>query len=156
LLSILQTEYPQYLVNASRLLRKSFPSSPYALNILPAVRRLGPVSYVLGGSTALFNEALLLLWNQESNLHAMADLLDEMDKQGVESNEITVKFLKGVRKVRARELQGLNGAWRRMWWEIANIEEGWLRLQAALHRYTSEVMMREREMVLDLESSIEE
>ena len=156
LLSILQTEYPQYLINTSRLLRESFPSSPYALNILPAVRRLGPVAHVLGASTALFNETLLLLWNQESYLHAMADLLDEMDKQGVESNEITIKFLKGVGRVRARELKKGNGAWRSMWWGLPNIEEGWLRVNAALERCIKEAEMREREAVQDLDVSNEE
>ena len=152
LLSILQTEYPQYLLHACRLRRQAYPSSPYSLNFLPAVRRLGPVSYVLGASTALFNENLLLLWNQESNLRAMADLLDEMDKQGVESNEITIKFLKGVLRLRAIESQGSNGAWRRMWWGIADIEQGSLRLYAVLKRCIKEAKMREKEM----EGSIEE
>lgn len=156
LLSILQTEYPQYLVNASRLLRKSFPSSPYALNILPAVRRLGPVSYVLGASTALFNETLLLLWNQASNLHGMADLLDEMDKQGVESNEVTIQLLKGVKRVRDRELKRGNGAWRSMWWGIADVNEGWLRVEAAFFRCVKEAKMRESEMAQDLEVPSEE
>ena len=156
LLSILQTEYPQYLADISRLLRNSFPSSPYALNILPAVRRLGPVSYVLGASTALFNETLLLLWNQESNLHAMADLLDEMDKQGVESNEITIKFLKGLKRVRNTELRGENGAWRRMWWQIADIEKGWQRLATAFLRCVEEANLREKETVQDVGDPIEE
>ena len=145
LLSILQTEYPQYLTLVSRTLREHFPSSTYALNILPAVRRLGPISYVLGASTALYNETLLLLWNQESDLHGMADLLDEMGKQGVESNEVTTKFLRGVKQVRTSELLGANGAWRSMWWRMASVEEGWQRVAAGLERCAREVSLMEEE-----------
>ena len=145
LLSILQTEYPQYLTQISRLLRESFPSSPYPLNLLPAVRRLGTASYVLGASTALYNETLLLLWNKESDLHAMADLLDEMAKGGVESNEVTVTFLKGIKNIRSAKLAGKGGAWQSMWWQMGSIEEGWQRVAAGLERCQLEVSMKERE-----------
>lgn len=159
LLSILQTEYPQYLVQISRLLREYFPSSPYPLNLLPAIRRLGTASHVLGASTALYNETILLLWNQEPDLHAMADLLDEMAKEGVESNEVTVAFLKGIRNIRTRKLTGKGGAWQRMWWRMGSIEEGWQRVAASLERCQREVKvkenLREREMAEEMEGEEE-
>ncbi|KAG7009076.1 hypothetical protein G7Y79_00003g009440 [Physcia stellaris] len=145
LLSLLSTEYPLYLTHASRLLRNSFPTSPYALHLLAHVRRLGPISYVLGASTALFNETLLSLWRQEADLHGMADLLDEMGKQGVESNEVTVRFLTWLRIVRQEEMEGAAGEWRRMWWRMGPVDEGWRRVADGLEKCVREVSAREVE-----------
>lgn len=145
LLSLLRTEYPLYLTHASRLLRNSFATSPYALHLLPHVRRLGPISYVLGASTALFNETLLSLWRQEGDLHGMADLLDEMGKQGVESNEVTVQFLTWLKLVRQEEVEGGSGEWRRLWWRMGAVDEGWRRVADGLERCVREVRAREME-----------
>ena len=145
LLSLLRTEFPLYLTHASRLLRNSFPTSPYALHLLPHVRRLGPISYVLGASTALFNETLLSLWRQEGDLHGLADLLDEMGKQGVESNEVTVQFLTWLKMVRQEEVEGASGEWRKLWWRMGPVDEGWRRVADGLERCVREVSAREVE-----------
>lgn len=145
LLSLLRTEYPLYLTHASRLLRNSFPTSPYALHLLPHVRRLGPISYVLGASTALFNETLLSVWRQEGDLHGMADLLDEMGKQGVECNEVTVQFLTWLKMVRQEEVEGASGEWRRLWWRMGPVDEAWRRVADGLERCVREVSAREVE-----------
>lgn len=155
LLSLLRTEYPSYLLIVSRLLRTSFPTSTYALHLLPTVRRLGPISYVLGASTGLFNETLLLLWNQEKDLHGMADLLDEMGQQGIEGDEVTVKFLKAVGRVRRSELAGHKGEWRKLWWTIGSMQEGWARVTGGLERCKGEVRARV-EMERDEEEEDEE
>jgi len=139
LLSILTTEYPLYLVACCRLLRRSFPLSPYPLVILSHVKRLGPLSYVLGASANLYNETLYLLWATKNDLHGMADLLQEMRNQGVESNDVTVAFLKGVQRRRRYELSGQNGVWRQKWWGMAPVEEGWERLCEGL-----EVVLQEQ------------
>jgi len=128
LLSILTKEYPLYLVACCRLLRRSFPLSPYPLAMLSHVKRLGPLSYVLGASANLYNETLYLLWVTKNDLHGMADLLQEMRNQGVESNDVTVAFLKAVRRRRRYELSGQNGVWRQKWWGLGPVEEGWGRL----------------------------
>lgn len=128
LLSILTKEYPLYLVACCRLLRRSFPLSPYPLAILSHVKRLGSLSYVLGASANLYNETLYLLWVTKNDLHGMADLLQEMRNQGVESNDVTVAFLKAVQRRRRYELSGQNGVWRQKWWGMGPVEEGWGRL----------------------------
>ncbi|KAL8797501.1 MAG: hypothetical protein Q9195_000317 [Heterodermia aff. obscurata] len=143
LLSILQTEYPEFLSKTLCILRTSFPTSPFALHLLPTVRRLGPISYVLGASTALYNETMLLMWNHEGNLHAMADLLDEMRKKGVESDPVTLAFLTGLKQVRNFELADHGGKWRRMWWSMGSQVEGWQRIAQGLERCREEVMARQ-------------
>lgn len=139
LLSILTKEYPLYLVACCRLLRRSFPLSPYPLAILSHVKRLGSLSYVLGASANLYNETLYLLWVTKNDLHGMADLLQEMRNQGVESNDVTVAFLKAVQRRRRYELSGQNGVWRQKWWGMGPVEEGWGRLYEGI-----EVVMQEQ------------
>ena len=146
LLSILQTEYPKYLYQALRILRKSFPGSTFALHALPTVRRLGPISHVLGASTALYNETLLVMWSQEGDLNAMADLLDEMRKLGVESDQVTLALLTGLGKTRTAELAGKNGKWRKMWWSTASGQEGWQRVEQRLERCREEVTAKDMEL----------
>jgi len=143
LLSILTKEYPLYLVACCRLLRRSFPLSPYPLAILSHVKRLGPLSYVLGVSANLYNETLYLLWATKNDLHGMADLLQEMRNQGVESNNVTVAFLKAVRRRRRYELSGKNGVWRQKWWGMGPVEEGWGRL----HESMEVVLQEQRERI---------
>ena len=128
LLSILTEEYPLYLVACCRLLRRCFPQSSFSLAILPQVKQLGPVSYVLGASADLYNETLYLLWASKNDIHGMADLLQEMRNQGVESNDVTLSFLNGIRRRRRYEMSGKNGVWRQKWWGMGPVAEAWGRL----------------------------
>ncbi|MCJ1450609.1 hypothetical protein MMC28_000942 [Mycoblastus sanguinarius] len=129
LVSILQSNYAHYTLSALRLLRRHHPTSFYSLHLLPTIKRLGPISYVLGASTALYNETIFLKWTQFSDLHGMADLMQEMINQGVESNEVTLVFLDGVKTKRSQGRQGQMGDVVKAWWNMRGTQEGWNRVQ---------------------------
>ena len=95
-LSIVQHNYGPCCLEALQLLRREFPASPYAQKILPTIKRLGVISYVLGATSSLYNELLYLLWTQYADLHGMADLLQEMRNRGVEQNGVTTALIMGV------------------------------------------------------------
>lgn len=130
LISILQSNYADYLVFALRLFRRHHPSSFYALYLLPHVKRLGPISYVLGASTGLYNEVLFLKWTQFSDLHGMADLMQEMLNQGIETNEVTMVFLRRLRAKRGHGLTGRFGPVMFKWWDMRGNRDGWRRMWA--------------------------
>lgn len=139
LLSILQQNYGSYCLHAMRLLRTQFPTSPYAFRILPSLKRLGPISYVLGASTHLYNELLFLKWAQYSDLHGMADLLVEMGTQGLEANEVTLAVLKAVGRERQRAREGMRGELLRAWWGMGGVAEGWRRVNGLMRTAGREV-----------------
>lgn len=130
LISILQSNYADYLVSALRLFRRHHPSSFYALYLLPHMKRLGPISYVLGASTGLYNEILFLKWTQFSDLHAMADLMQEMLNQGIETNEVTMVFIRRLWAKRRHGLIGRFGPVMQKWWDMRGNREGWNRVWA--------------------------
>lgn len=130
LISILQSNYADYLVSALRLFRRHHTSSFYALYLLPHVKRLGPISYVLGASTGLYNEVLFLKWTQFSDLHGMGDLMQEMLNQGIEANEVTMVFLRRLRAKRSHGLTGRFGPIMFNWWDMRGNRDGWRRMWA--------------------------
>lgn len=151
-LSIVQHNYGNYCLEALQLLRREFPASPYALKILPTIRRLGAISYVLGATSNLYNELLYIRWTQYTDMHGMADLLEEMRNKGVEQNEVTAAVVRAVRRERTaflgednyRKGEDLGGKeWkipqRRVatrpedsatlaWWQLRGVHEAWDRL----------------------------
>lgn len=74
-----------------------------------------------------------------NDLHGMADLLQEMRNQGVESNDVTVKLLEGIKKRRSYEMAGKNGLWSQKWWAMGPVVEDWQRLYEGL-----EVVLQEQ------------
>jgi hypothetical protein len=128
LISILQYNYADYLLSALRLLRRHHPTSFYALYLLPHMKRLGPISYVLGASTAFYNEILFLKWTQFSDLHGMADLMQEMINQGIETNEVTMVFIRRLNAKRRYGRMGRFGPVLQKWWDMRGNVEGWKRV----------------------------
>ncbi|MCJ1482687.1 hypothetical protein MMC06_002853 [Schaereria dolodes] len=118
LLSLLQTNYSLLCVFAIRIFRTKFPASPYAMNLLPNIKRLGPISYVLGASVDLYNELLYLRWVQYSDLHSVTELVNEMLDQGIGSNGITVKVLIDVERKRSKGTKGELGEFMKAWWSL--------------------------------------
>lgn len=125
LITILQTNYADYLLSALRLLRRHHPTSFYALYLLPHMKRLGPISYVLGASTSLYNEILFLKWTQFGDLHGMADLMQEMINQGIETNEVTMVFIRRLNSKRRYGRMGRLGPVLQKWWDMRGNVEGW-------------------------------
>lgn len=166
-LSILQNNYGTYCLEALRLLRREFPTSPYALQVLPAIKRLGSISYVLGASPSLYNEIIFLKWTRYTDLHGIADLLKEMCNQGVEANEVTLTILKAISSERRAKLAAVrNGAPQPVdntsfkyeltgaWWTMRAVQEAWNRILPMFRRIKME--HRQRLLELDEESGGEE
>ena len=139
LLSILQANYAHYCLYALRLFRDRGLISPYALNLLPHLKSLGPVSYVLGASTALYNEILYQKWIQFSDVQGLADLMEEMVNQGISPNITTVEFLRFVDRCRRQDLYGKNGGAKRTWWSLRPVKEGWRRIKDLYVRFMGEI-----------------
>ncbi|KAF2746919.1 hypothetical protein M011DRAFT_468200 [Sporormia fimetaria CBS 119925] len=94
--NILFPNFPKLILFAARLLRKSFPTSPQCLALLPALKFLGRSSYALGATTQLYNLLLRTVWIQYNSYAHLDALLKEMDNAGIEFDANTVTFLNNV------------------------------------------------------------
>ncbi|KIW76487.1 hypothetical protein Z517_11233 [Fonsecaea pedrosoi CBS 271.37] len=103
-LAILQHTYPASILLALRLYMNFYPSSPYALLLLPRIRSLGTTSYVLGASPQFYNSLMSLVWLTRSSLREVDELLSEMERGGVEMDEGTYSVLGGIEEERALEM----------------------------------------------------
>lgn len=133
-LSVMQNNYSGYCLSALRLLRREFPRSPYVLHLLPTIKRFGPISYVLGATTALYNEILFVKWTQYSDLAGMADLVKEMLDKGVEINEVSIHLLAAVAQERQTALSAdgdVNQA-TKTWWRLSGVQDSWDRVRLLL------------------------
>ena len=139
ILSILKSNYAHCCLHALRRFRDRNLSSSYALKILPHLKSLGPVSYVLGASGALYNEILYQKWDQFHDVQGLADLMEEMVNQGVSPDVTTLRFLRFVDRCRRRDLSGRNGPAKRTWWALRPIKEGWRRVKDLYTRFREEI-----------------
>lgn len=164
-LSILQTNYASHLLHALRLLRRHFPTSPYALTLLATLKRLGPISYVLGASIPLYNELLYLRWVHYRDLHGCADLVAEMLDKGVGTDGLTHAVFRDAEKekrrlgrLRKKGVEGFGSAW----WGLQGVVSGWGRWRAEAKRAErvwweeEERVRREREEMSVVEEEGEE
>ena len=151
LLSILHRNYAEYCLHALRLLRRNYPTSFYAPHILSTIKRRGPISHVLGVSTDIYNEILFLKWTQYSDLHGVADTIEEMLNQGIESNEVTVALIKGISKQRRMGRRELSGPVVKEWWTMRGTVEAWRRVLGLFERILSELAKREAMLVDEAE-----
>jgi hypothetical protein len=115
-IAIIAPLYPSLLLTSLRLLSTHFPTSPLTLHILPTIKRHGPTSYVLGATTALYNELLLLRWTVYSDLKGMASLLSEMRSNGVSFDEGTLAVLERVVSERRAVLWASGERGGQVWW----------------------------------------
>lgn len=145
---LLSKNYSHYCLIALRLFRCKFPTSQYALSLLPAIKKFGPVSYVLGASSSLYNELLILKWTQYTDLDGMADLLEEMRKQGVEIDGDTIKILHAVARDRSKALSATpeldSDQVVKAWWRLRGVGESWNRLQELLDDCREEFQKRQK------------
>lgn len=103
--SIINHNYGRYCLKALQVLRKEFPASLYTLMILPTIKTLGSISYVLGATSGLYNELLHLKWTEYADLHGMADILEEMRNQGVQQDRVTAAVIRMVEREREAQLK---------------------------------------------------
>ncbi|KAL8937342.1 MAG: hypothetical protein Q9216_004477 [Gyalolechia sp. 2 TL-2023] len=136
--AILSSNYGDYCLAAMRRLRRAFPMSPYCINMLPTIKRLGPISHVLAASVELYNEILFLQWKEYSDLHGMADLVFEMGNQGIESNEVTLKVLTMVQYARRTAIT--ESRTMKLWWNLRSVDTGWQKIRSAAKKVRYEIV----------------
>ncbi len=156
LLSILYRNYTEYCLHALRLFRRKYPMSFYGPQVLSTIKRRGPISYVLGVSTDIYNEILFLQWTQYSDLHGMADTIEEIINQGIEANEVTIALIKGIAKQRRMGQRGFSGPVVKEWWAMRGNMEGWTRIFNLFARIVSAFSERAAKVVDEEESEDEE
>ena len=152
LLIILNRNYAEYCLTALRLFRQNYPTSSYATHVFATMKARGPISYVLGASSEIYNEVLFLKWTQHSDLHAVADLMEEMLNQGVEGNEGTVALIKGIAQQRRSGTWGYMGPVAKEWWHMRGNVDGWRRVCSFYERIQSELADREDKRADELRS----
>ena len=138
LLVILNRNYAEYCLCALRMFRQNYPTSSYATHVFATMKARGPISYVLGVSSDIYNEVIFLKWTQHSDLHAVADLLEEMLNQGIEGNYVTVALIKGIAQQRRSGIREYMGPVVKEWWHMRGNLEGWSRVRSLYERMQSE------------------
>lgn len=102
--------YPSYLLLGLRLLDRSFARpSPLTLTILPTIKSFGIISHVLGGSTQLYNELLLIHWYRHDDFRGVLDLLNEMEQFGLSWDEETWDIIDHITKMQKAVRDGDRG-----------------------------------------------
>ncbi|KAL8868913.1 MAG: hypothetical protein Q9174_004669 [Haloplaca sp. 1 TL-2023] len=137
--AILSMHYGEYCLAAMRQLRRSHPASPYCMNILPTIKRLGPISHVLGATPDLYNEVLFLRWKEYSDLNGMADLLTEMSNHAIERTHMTLYVLKLVRSSMYCAYAPQQNPSMKLWWELITVQNGMQRLRNLARELSEEV-----------------
>ena len=155
LLLILHRNYAEYCLHTLRLFRRKHPTSLYALHVLTSIKDFGPISYVLGVSTDIYNEFLFLQWTQYSDLHGMADTMAEMHNQGIEGNDVTVALIKGIARLRRRAKRSFAGPVMKEWWYMRGNVEGWRRVEAGYRKITGKLAERAAALGEEVESEDE-
>lgn len=80
--------YPQLLIESLTLLDTKFARpSPYLTHLLPRIKELGLLSYVLGVSTSFYNQLMSMMWNRFGDAPGVLDLLEEMKHAGLYLDE---------------------------------------------------------------------
>ena len=125
-LAILQTNYAEHLLTALQIFRKHYPTSPYAISLLTRIKDLGTLSYVLGSSTALYNELIYIRWMHYRDPHSCADLVAEMSEQGIPMDGYTRAIYMDASKTKrlARRGKKIEGPVARAWWRLQGVRAG--------------------------------
>jgi hypothetical protein len=112
--------YPSYLLLGLRLLERSFAKpSPYTLSMLPKIKSLGIISHVLGASTSLYNELLLIYWYRLDDFQGFQNLLREMDQSGLDWDDETLEIIEDVARTRRLIARGDRGLALKALWSLS-------------------------------------
>ena len=149
-LEILQTNYASHCLQAMRLFRQYFPASPYAMALLPQIKSLGPISYILGASTELYNELLYIRYKHHLDPNAVADLIDEMIDQGIGTDDVTWELLQDGHKYHNKAFRNGFGPLVHGFTQLQGFRTGWSRWEEVRKRVRQEIaMVRQRELEED-------
>ncbi|KAI9822299.1 MAG: hypothetical protein M1827_000017 [Pycnora praestabilis] len=108
-LADLGPSYPYYLLLALRIFHYDFPSSPLALALLPAIKKYGYISYVLGATTAFYNELIHILYLTYGDFAGIVELLHEMKRGGIDFDNGTLDLLKEIERETSDVVRGGKG-----------------------------------------------
>ncbi|KAF4554525.1 Hypothetical protein D9617_4g002800 [Elsinoe fawcettii] len=97
------------LRTAAAVLRTNFPSSPIRGVIISELRKLGPTAFALGITTDLYNEMLDYVAIQNEDYTATLDVLNEMERDVIEPNHMTLSILMTARRSQNSIRQGKLG-----------------------------------------------
>ena len=125
-LAILQTNYAEHLLTALQTFRKHYPTSPYAISLLTKIKDLGTLSYVLGASTAFYNELIYIRWVHYRDPHSCADLVAEMLEQGIPTDGYTHAVYMDAWQTKRKARRGKNteGPVAMAWWRLQGVRAG--------------------------------
>lgn len=102
--------YPQLLLDGLNFLGTKFARpSPYTTHLLPRVKQLGLVSYVLGVSTAFYNRLILILWNRFGDAQGVLQLLEEMRHAGLFFDEDSFSVVSRIQAMYEQADRGERG-----------------------------------------------
>lgn len=102
--------YPQLLLDGLNFLGTKFTRpSPYTTHLLPRVKELGLVSYVLGVSTAFYNRLMLILWNRYGDAQGVLNLLEEMRHAGLFFDEDSFSIVSRIQTMYDQAKRGERG-----------------------------------------------
>lgn len=144
LLAILETNYAAHCLHALRLLRKHFRNSLYALSLLPKIKSLGPISYVLGTSSDLYNELMFIKWREYSDLHGISELGTEMRNRGLAVNQMTLEVLRAVLLMSKQGAKGKYGEVVMAWWGLQGSVAGVAKVSGLYGRLWSDYLEKRR------------
>jgi hypothetical protein len=117
--------YPSYLLLGLRLLDRSFVRpSPLTLSILPKIKSLGLISHVLGATTQLYNELLIIHWYRLDDFRGVLNLLSEMEQFGLNFNRETLDIIDDITRMQGRILRGDRGPTLKALWSLAEFAPG--------------------------------
>ncbi|KAK3898514.1 hypothetical protein C8A05DRAFT_18926 [Staphylotrichum tortipilum] len=138
--------YPSLLHTALRLFNREFASlSPYAMQILPRIKELGPASYVLGVSTPFFNELANIMWLRLGNPGPVFDLLEEMRAAGLSFDNNTAGLIGSISKFVEDAEAGKSGPFMREIMSLPEFKHG-LKPRVKHWRWATKESIRERSM----------
>ena len=84
-------------------------SSPLTLAILPRIKQLGLVSYVLGASTPFYNGLMRVHFYRYGDITPMLDLLEEMRYAGLYMDATSLGLVQRAKFSLVRYAQGTHG-----------------------------------------------
>lgn len=102
--------YPTLLFEGVHFLNTKFPRpSPYIFHVLPRVKDLGLMSYVLGVSTSFYNQLMSILWERYGDAAGVLNLMEEMRHAGLHFDQQSQKILRSIAAVYQNAKKGGQG-----------------------------------------------
>ena len=123
-LDMVGPNYPHLVLLAMRMFRYEFKQPSACLTLFHRVKSLGAISYVLGATTALYNEMVALRWRSYADFDAVDELLAEMEKAGVDFDERTHQLVRGIGQERFAARYGAPGPVIDALWRMGRLERG--------------------------------